>query len=128
MDVHGETYGVAVTGVGNHGSGKRKFYISLDGMPEEVLFESLNEYVANGRGSGRQKASEPGHVTTAMPRQQCGRARQRRRYRRGGQPVLIAEAMKMETEINASVAGTVKAVYVANGDRVTPAEVLVAIG
>ncbi len=86
-----------MTGVGNHGSGKRKFYISLDGMPEEVVFESLNEYVANGRGSGRQKASEPGHVTAAMPRQQCGRARQRRQYRRGGQPVMIAEAMKMET-------------------------------
>ncbi|MEP4545561.1 MAG: sodium-extruding oxaloacetate decarboxylase subunit alpha [Saccharospirillum sp.] len=128
VDVHGETYEVAVTGVGDFGSGKRKLYISLDGMPEEVVFESLNEYVADGRSSGRQKASEPGHVTAAMPGNIVEVLISEGDVVEAGQAVLITEAMKMETEINASVAGTVKGVYVAKGDRVTPGEVLVDIG
>ena len=41
IDVHGESYEVAITGVGDAGTGKRKLYISLDGMPEEVVFRSL---------------------------------------------------------------------------------------
>ncbi|WP_028670588.1 sodium-extruding oxaloacetate decarboxylase subunit alpha [Saccharospirillum impatiens] len=128
VDVHGETYEVAVTGVGDFGSGKRKLYISLDGMPEEVVFESLNEYVADGRGSGRQKASEPGHVTAAMPGNIVDVLVSEGDAVEAGQAVLVTEAMKMETEINASVAGTVKAVYVVKGDRVTPGEILVDIG
>ena len=54
IDVHGESYEVAVTGVGDSGAGKRKIYLSLDGMPEEVTFESLNEYVAEA-SSGRKR-------------------------------------------------------------------------
>ena len=45
-----------------------------------------------------------------------------------GQAVLVAEAMKMETELHTSIAGTVKAIHVAKGDRVTPGEVLMEIG
>jgi pyruvate carboxylase subunit B len=44
-----------------------------------------------------------------------------------GQPVLVIEAMKMETEVQAQVAGKVSHVYVAPGDRVNPGEVLVEI-
>jgi pyruvate carboxylase subunit B len=44
-----------------------------------------------------------------------------------GQPVLITEAMKMETEIQAPIAGTVTGVHVVKGDRVTPGEVLIEI-
>ncbi len=40
---------------------------------------------------------------------------------------LVSEAMKMETEIQAPIAGTVKAVHVAKGDRVNPGEVLIEI-
>ncbi|GAA3570556.1 sodium-extruding oxaloacetate decarboxylase subunit alpha [Marinobacter xestospongiae] len=127
IDVHGETYEVAVTGVGDSGAGKRKLYLSLDGMPEEVVFESLNEYVAEG-ASGRKRASEPGHVTTAMPGNVVDVLVSEGDTVSAGQAVLITEAMKMETEVNSSVDGTVKAVYVSKGDRVTPGEVLIEIG
>ena len=43
---------------------------------------------------------------------------------KAGQAVLITEAMKTETEVQAPIAGTVKAVHVAKGDRVNPGEVL----
>ncbi|MDX1457425.1 MAG: sodium-extruding oxaloacetate decarboxylase subunit alpha [Marinobacter sp.] len=127
IDVHGETYEVAVTGVGDSGAGKRKLYLSLDGMPEEVVFESLNEYVAEG-GSGRKRASEPGHVTTAMPGNVVDVLVKAGDTVTAGQAVMITEAMKMETEVNANIDGTVQAVHVAKGDRVTPGEVLIEIG
>ncbi len=127
IDVHGETYEIAVTGVGDYGAGKRKLYISMDGIPEEVVFEPMNEFVAEG-GAGRKRASEPGHVTTTMPGNVVDVLVKEGDTVEAGQAVLIAEAMKMETEVHANVAGTVKAVYVSKGDRVTPGETLVEIG
>ena len=44
-----------------------------------------------------------------------------------GQAVLITEAMKMETEVQAPIDGTVTAIHIAKGDRVTPGEVLIEI-
>ena len=44
-----------------------------------------------------------------------------------GQAVLITEAMKMETEVQAPIDGTVKAIHIVKGDRVTPGEVLIEI-
>jgi len=44
-----------------------------------------------------------------------------------GDPVLIIEAMKMETEVKATISGSVKGVFIAKGDRVVPGEVLVDI-
>ena len=46
---------------------------------------------------------------------------------KAGQAVLITEAMKMETEVQAGIAGTVKAIHVAKGDRVNPGEILIEI-
>jgi pyruvate carboxylase subunit B len=46
---------------------------------------------------------------------------------KAGQAVLITEAMKMETEVQAPIDGTVKAVHVAKGDRVNPGEVLIEV-
>jgi len=126
IDVHGEVYDVEITGVGDFGAGKRKLYLSLDGMPEEVVFESLNEYVSEG-GSGRSKATEPGHVSAAMPGNIIDVLVAEGDTVTAGQAVLVTEAMKMETEVHANVAGTVKSVCVAKGDRVTPGEMLIEI-
>ena len=46
---------------------------------------------------------------------------------KAGDPVLVTEAMKMETEIQAPIAGTVKAIHVAKGDSVNPDETLIEI-
>ncbi|MBR7887623.1 sodium-extruding oxaloacetate decarboxylase subunit alpha [Marinomonas sp. A79] len=126
IDVHGEIYNVEITGMGDFGVGKRKLYLSLDGMPEEVVFESLNEYVAEG-GSGRSRATEPGHVSAAMPGNIIEVLVKEGDTVKAGQAVLVTEAMKMETEVHANVAGTVKGVFVTKGDRVTPGETLIDI-
>ena len=127
LDVHGETYEVAITGVGDSGGGRRKLYVSMDGMPEEVIFEPLNEYVAEGSGR-RMKATEPGHVTAAMPGNVVDVLVKLGDDVSAGQAVMVTEAMKMESEINTNVAGKVLAINVAKGDRVTPGEVLMEIG
>ncbi len=126
IDVHGESYRVDITGVGIKGDGKRHFYLSIDGMPEEVVFEPLNQFVA-GAGSKRKHASAPGDVSTSMPGNIVDVLVKEGDTVKAGQAVLITEAMKMETEVQAPIAGTVRAVHVAKGDRVNPGEVLVEI-
>ncbi|WP_439886855.1 sodium-extruding oxaloacetate decarboxylase subunit alpha [Pseudomonas sp. MBLB4123] len=126
VDVHGESYRVDITGVGVKGEGKRHFYLSIDGVPEEVVFEPLNEFVA-GAGGKRKQTSAPGDVSTSMPGNIVEVLVKEGDAVKAGQAVLITEAMKMETEVQAPIAGTVKAVHVAKGDRVNPGEVLVEI-
>ena len=126
VDVHGESYRVDITGVGVKSDGKRHFYLSIDGMPEEVVFEPLNDFVAGGIGK-RKQASAPGDVSTSMPGNIVDVLVKVGDAVKAGQAVLISEAMKMETEVQAPIAGTVTAVHVAKGDRVNPGDVLVEI-
>ncbi len=127
VDVHGESYRVDITGVSVKGEGKRHFYLAIDGMPEEVVFEPLNSYVGGGEGQRRQ-ASAPGDVSTNMPGNIVDVLVSEGDSVKAGQPLLVTEAMKMETEVQAPLSGVVKAVYVARGDRVNPGEVLIEIG
>jgi pyruvate carboxylase subunit B len=46
---------------------------------------------------------------------------------KAGDPLLIVETMKMETEVQAPIAGTVTQIYVRKGDAVTPQETLLHI-
>ncbi|BCG27876.1 sodium-extruding oxaloacetate decarboxylase subunit alpha [Pseudomonas tohonis] len=126
VDVHGESYRVDITGVGVKSDGKRHFYLSIDGMPEEVVFEPLNDFVA-GNSSKRKNASAPGDVSTTMPGNIVDVLVKEGDSVKAGQAVLITEAMKMETEVQAPIAGTVKAIHIAKGDRVNPGEVLIEI-
>ncbi|WP_110687509.1 sodium-extruding oxaloacetate decarboxylase subunit alpha [Salinicola aestuarinus] len=127
IDVHGESYEVQITGVGSGSGSRRRLYLTLDGMPEEVVFEAKDEFVAAEKSGGRAQASSPGHVTTSMPGNIVDVLVAVGDSVTEGQAVLITEAMKMESEVQARVGGTVKAVHVAKGDRVTPGEVLVEI-
>ncbi|MFF7707312.1 sodium-extruding oxaloacetate decarboxylase subunit alpha [Pseudomonas sp. NPDC007930] len=127
VDVHGESYRVDITGVGVKAEGKRHFYLSIDGVPEEVVFEPLNEFVASGGSGKRQQASAPGDVSTTMPGNIVDVLVKVDDQVKAGQAVLITEAMKMETEVQAPIAGKVKAIHIAKGDRVNPGEVLIEI-
>ena len=126
VEVDGETYRVDITGVGVKAEGKRHFYLSIDGMPEEVVFEPLNEFVGGG-SSKRKQASEPGHVSTTMPGNIVDVLVKQGDTVKAGQAVLITEAMKMETEVQSAIAGKVAAIHVAKGDRVNPGEILIEI-
>jgi len=135
VTLHGESYHIQITGTGHHTQQNRPFYMTVDGVPEEVLVETLSELeetpetgaATRVKGSKRPRATSPGDVTASMPGTvievlvEIGRAVQ------AGDPVLVTEAMKMETEIQAPIAGTVKAIHVAKGDSVNPDETLIEI-
>ncbi len=139
--MHGETFHIKLTGSGHHGETQRPFYVSVDGISEEVIVETLNEIeVSGGKHSGKKKAvaaaasgsarprpSHQGCVTTAMPgtivdvKAKIGDAVE------AGDGLLVIEAMKMENEIQASQSGVVISVHVKKGDSVAPDETLVEI-
>ncbi len=129
VTLHGETYHIKVTGAGHQAKGQRPFYVTLDGMPEEVLVETIGDTVESGHSpQGRPKATKPGHVTTSMPSTLIEVLVQVGQEVKAGTPVLVTEAMKMETEIHAPVSGTVLVIHVSKGDHVVPDEALIEIG
>ncbi|MFN2310188.1 MAG: pyruvate carboxylase subunit B, partial [Gammaproteobacteria bacterium] len=138
ITLHGETYHIRVTGSGHPHQDQRPFYLTVDGVPEEILVESLEELpaasAANGgtaaplhKGSRRPRASQPGHVTTSMPGTVIEVLVALGAVVKAGDPLLVAEAMKMETELQAPISGTVTAIHVVKGDTVNPDETLMEI-
>jgi pyruvate carboxylase subunit B len=143
VTLHGETFHIKLTGSGHAGEDQRPFYVSVDGVAEEVVVETLSEIEVsdgNTNGNGRKKAStnassstgrpRPSHVgcvTTAMPGTIVEVKVKAGDQVNAGDAVLVIEAMKMENEIQAPKSGIVVAVHVVKGDSVTPDESLLEI-
>lgn len=137
---HGETYHIEVKGTGQKSDTQRRFFLTLDGVPTEILVETLDEMVLTGGTQGavpvkpkkktagqRPRATAEGHVTTSMPGVIVEVLVQEGDEVKAGDPVLITEAMKMETEVQAPISGNIIAVNVVKGDSVNPHEALVEI-
>ena len=142
VTLHGETFHIKLTGSGHAGEEKRPFYVSVDGIAEEVIVETLDEIEVSGgssdkknggkkktstTSSGRPRPHHVGCVTTAMPGTIVAVKAKVGDKVKAGDGVLVIEAMKMENEIQASTTGTVVAVHVSKGDAVTPDESLLEI-
>jgi len=140
ITLHGETYHIKLTGSGHAGEAERPFYVSVDGVTEEVLVETLDEILVNGNSqpsgdkvkSSSSSASRPnpsheGCVTTAMPGTIIDIKVAVGDQVSAGDGVVVIEAMKMENEIQAPKAGTVTSVHIAKGDSVSPNETLIEI-
>ena len=140
VTLHGETFHIKLTGTGHSGEEQRPFYVSVDGVAEEVIVETLSEIevsggTSNGKkkttatvgASGRPRPSHEGCATTAMPGSIVEVKVKAGDKVNAGDAVLVIEAMKMENEIQASVTGVVVAVHVKKGDTVTPDESLLEI-
>ncbi len=133
VTLHGDSYHIRFTGSGHRHQDTRPFYLTVDGVPEEVLVESLEELQEGAEparrhgGSRRPPATGPGDVTTSMPGTIVEVLVEEGSEVQAGDPVIILEAMKMETEIQAPIGGRVGAVHVQKGDSVNPDETLIAI-
>jgi len=129
ITVHGETYDIHVTGVSPSGESERRFYMTVDGEPEEITLESTGaaESANETKPGRRPRATAPGHVTATMPGNVVEVLVEEGQSVKAGDPVLVIEAMKMETEIKAPVSGKIASVLVKKGDRITPTEMLVDI-
>lgn len=140
VTLHGETFHIKLTGSGHAGEEQRPFYVSVDGVSEEVIVETLSEVQVSGGGSGgskkkvatassgsRPRPSHDGCVTTAMPGSIVDVKVKVGDKINAGDGVLVIEAMKMENEIQSPKEGVVIAIHVKKGDSVTPDETLIEI-
>ncbi|MDT8407240.1 MAG: biotin/lipoyl-containing protein, partial [Methylococcales bacterium] len=94
----------------------------------EIVLEGGTEgAVAGNIGGKRPKPSSEGDVVVSMPCNIIEVLVQEGQVVEAGQPLLITEAMKMETEVTAPIAGVVKQLYVVKGAAVNPDEVLIEI-
>ena len=139
VTLHGETFNIKLTGSGYTGEARRPFYVSVDGISEEVLVETLNEVeVTNGKKTSKKQTQEnskqlrprPNHegcITTAMPGTIIDVKVKIGDRIEAGDSVIVIEAMKMENEIQSPTSGIVVAIHVAKGESVSPDETLLEI-
>jgi len=142
ITLHGETYHIKLTGSGHAGEAERPFYVSVDGISEEVLVETLDEVLINPNNqssngekakgsekttSARPKPNHEGCVTTAMPGTIVDIKVNIGDKVSAGDGLVVIEAMKMENEIQAPKNGTIMAIHIAKGDSVSPNETLLEI-
>ena len=135
VTVHGETYHVKVSGSGRKVEGRKPYYIRVNDKLEEVSLEPIQEILAGvpeapeATGSGtkrkRPKPSKPGDVAPPMPGRVVKVLVANDAVVKAGDPLLIIEAMKMESQVPAPIDGKVIAILVAEGDNVKTDETVI---
>lgn len=142
ITLHGETYHIKLSGSGRSDATQRPYFVSIDGISEEVLVETLNEIALSPGDDGaprKEKSAAPavagqkprpvhaGHVTAAMPGTIVDVLVKIGQVVKAGDGVLVIEAMKMENEVQAPIAGVVISLFAQKGDAVTPDMALIEI-
>ncbi len=126
MALHGESYHVKVAGQGLRGHGKQAYYLWVDGVPEEVILQQIIEnHEQEASFSTAHSKPSPGDVTVAMPGVVIAIQVTKGEKVQVGQVLLVLEAMKMETEIEAPISGIVEEIFCQKGEKVTPEQILI---
>ena len=134
VTVHGETYHVKVSGSGRKTDGRKPYYIRVNEKLEEVTLEPIQEVLAGvpeapDTGAGtkpkRPKPTKPGDVAPPMPGRVVKVLVAQGDRVKSGDPLLIIEAMKMESRVPSPIDGRVSAILVAEGDNVKTDETVV---
>ena len=134
VTVHGETYHVKVSGSGRKTDGRKPYYIRVNDKLEEVSLETIQEVLAGvpeAPDSGqdtkpkRPKPSKPGDVAPPMPGRVVKVLVTKEQRVKVGDPLLIIEAMKMESRVPAPLDGRVVAILVTEGENVKTDETVI---
>lgn len=134
VTVHGETYHVKVSGSGRKIDGRKPYYIRVNDKLEEVSLETIQEVLAgvpespeadSGGKPKRPRPSKPGDVAPPMPGRVVKVLVAVDDHVKAGDPLLIIEAMKMESRVPAPMDGRVAAVLTAEGDNVKTDETVI---
>lgn len=121
---HGERYHVKVAGFGDVEHNAQTCFLWVDEVPEEVVIQHAYIEEQSHHLSKRKNAND---ITVTIPGTIIDIYVAVGDKVKKGQTVLILEAMKMETEIQASSAGVVKEILCKKGEKVTPEQVLISI-
>lgn len=102
----------------------RVIYFEMNGQPREVIIEDVSVESVTVR---KQKAdtSNAAHIAATMPGTVLKVAVSKGAKVKRGEHLLITEAMKMETTIQAPFDGIVKEIYVAAGESIATGDLLV---
>jgi pyruvate carboxylase subunit B len=134
VTVHGETYHVKVSGSGRKIDGRKPYYIRVNDKLEEVSLEPIQEVLAgvpesqetdSGGKPKRPKPSKPGDVAPPMPGRVVKILTAIGDQVHAGDPLLIIEAMKMESQVPAPIDGKVETILATEGDNVKTDETVI---
>ncbi len=134
VTVHGETYHVKVSGSGRKIDGRKPYYIRVNDKLEEVSLEPIQEVLAgvpesqeidSGGKPKRPKPSKPGDVAPPMPGRVVKILAAIGDQVQAGDPLLIIEAMKMESQVPAPIDGKVATILASEGDNVKTDETVI---
>lgn len=123
----GKTLIITLNSVGQPDSeGNRTLYFELNGQGREI--EIKDKSITSTKAT-RKKAepSNNGHIGATMPGAVLQVLVKRGDKVKKGQPIVITEAMKMETTIRAGISGEVHSLFVAEGDQIESNDLLVEI-
>jgi pyruvate carboxylase len=123
----GKTLIVRLVSIGHaRPDGTRVVYFELNGQPREVVIKdaSVQSSVKERR---KADAKNEQHIGATMPGTVIKVLVESGQEVKQGDAIMITEAMKMETTVQAPFAGHISAVYVQNGDAIQPGDLLIEI-
>lgn len=128
VTLHGEQYQVKIEGSGAKEEGVRPFFVRVDGELKEVFLETGSHQAAGTAKGVLPQATAPGHIVSPMPGNLTKIKVSVGDCVKEGDVVAIVEAMKMEHEVLASVAGEVKEIYAQEGMQANNGVAIMLIG
>jgi len=121
----GKTLIIKLVAVGElHPDGRRIIYFELNGQPRELFVRDLSAKVSD-KVRRKAEAQEAGHLGASMPGKVLKVLVAAGDKVRRGEHLLVSEAMKMETTIQAPMDGKIKAIHVKAGDAIETGDLLI---
>nr|BAA12072.1 pyruvate carboxylase [Geobacillus stearothermophilus] len=120
----GKTLIVKLVSIGQpQADGTRVVYFELNGQPREVVIrdESIKTAVVEHIKADR---TNPNHIAATMPGTVVKVLVEKGEKVDKGDHLMVTEAMKMETTVQAPFAGVVKDIYVKSGDAIQAGDLL----
>ncbi|SDI37683.1 pyruvate carboxylase [Alteribacillus bidgolensis] len=107
-------------------NGNRIVYFELNGQPREVIIKDQNVKTA---ASDRPKVDKtnPNQIGASMPGTVVKKLVEKGEKVKKGDHLMITEAMKMETTVQAPVNGIIKEIYVSGGETIETGDLLLEI-
>ncbi|RSL30408.1 pyruvate carboxylase [Salibacterium salarium] len=105
-------------------NGNRIVYFELNGQPREVVIKDQNVKTTVTERPKMDKA-DPNHIGASMPGTVVRKLVEKGEKVKKGDHLMITEAMKMETTVQAPFDGEVKNVHVADGDTIESGDLLI---
>ena len=107
-----------------HADGNRVIYFELNGQPREVIIQDLT-IESVGLQKPKVDQANPSHIGATMPGTVLKVAIANGSHVKRGDHLLITEAMKMETTVQAPYNGVIKEIHVSAGSSIATGDLLI---